>query len=99
MREGGLKSMELRGDMVLHITDPAFSRIKVKLAEPSVDYGADLQLKQHPHVNKFAAGEPRIITLKNADRGFPTNQHLSVLKWRYTGKDESFIPLTSEFGN
>ena len=39
------------------------------------------------------------IGLKNADRPFPANQEVGVLKWRYTSTDASEIPLTSEKQN
>jgi hypothetical protein len=34
--------------------------------------------------------------LKNADRPFPANQEVGVLKWRYTSTDSKEIPLTSK---
>jgi hypothetical protein len=36
-----------------------------------------------------------LIGLKNADRPFPANQEVGVLKWRYTSTDSKEIPLTS----
>jgi coatomer subunit delta len=36
-----------------------------------------------------------VIGLKNADRPFPANQEVGVLKWRYTSTDPKEIPLTS----
>lgn len=96
LREGGLKSMELRGDMLLTITDPSLSRIRVVLSDAETDLAGDLQLKQHPHVNKFPASGKKVIGLKNEGKGFPVGQQLSVLKWRYGGKDESYVPLSRE---
>jgi hypothetical protein len=37
-----------------------------------------------------------VIGLKNADRPFPANQEVGVLKWRYTSTDPKEIPLTSK---
>ncbi len=37
-----------------------------------------------------------LIGLKNADRPFPANQEVGVLKWRYTSTDSKEIPLTSK---
>lgn len=37
-----------------------------------------------------------LIGLKNADRPFPPNQEVGVLKWRYTSTDSKEIPLTSK---
>ncbi|KAN0135631.1 hypothetical protein V8E53_006522 [Lactarius tabidus] len=93
-REGGIESLELKGDMNLHITDPSLSRVKILLLPASSVIGPELQFKQHPNVGKFAVNKERIIALKDPSRVFPVNQSLAVLKWRYTGKDESYIPLS-----
>lgn len=92
MREGGLKSMELKGDMNLQITDATQAQIKIALAPPTTDFGSDLQFKQHPKVAKF--GSERIIALADTSRAFPIGQSIAVLRWRYTGKDESYVPLS-----
>lgn len=89
--------MELKGDMNLQISDPAFAHIRLKLASPSTDFGGtSLQFKQHPNVAKFAPGKERIVTLKDPSRAFPVGQSLAVLKWRYAGTDESNVPLSSK---
>lgn len=93
MREGGLKSMELKGDMNLQITDATQAQIKILLAAPTIDFGSDLQFKQHPKVAKF--GAERVIALADTSRAFPVGQSIAVLRWRYAGKDESYVPLSS----
>ncbi|KAH9043670.1 hypothetical protein EDB85DRAFT_1911615 [Lactarius pseudohatsudake] len=93
-REGGIESLELKGDMNLNVTDPSLSRVKVLLLPAPSVFGPELQFKQHPNVAKLAVNKERIIALKDSSRGFPVNQSLAVLKWRYTGKDESYIPLS-----
>jgi len=94
LREGGLKSMEVKGDMNLQVSDPAFAKIKLALSPLVADLGSDLQFKQHPNVAKFGTTGDRIVALKDPSRAFPVNQSLAVLKWRYAGKDESYIPLS-----
>jgi hypothetical protein len=94
-REGGLKSMELKGDMNLQISDSSLAHIKLALASPSTDFGNDLQFKQHPSVAKFAPGQERIVAMKDPSRAFPVGLQGVVLKWRYAGKDESYVPLSS----
>ncbi|KAI0687978.1 hypothetical protein BC835DRAFT_1374726 [Cytidiella melzeri] len=93
-REGGLNSLELKGDMNLQVTDSALARVKLSLAEPATAFGPELQYKQHPNVGKFAANKERLIALKDPSRSFPVGQSLAVLKWRYAGKDESYVPLS-----
>lgn len=94
-REGGLESMDLKGDMNLQVSDAALSRIKIALLPATNDFGSELQFKQHPNVAKFVANKERVIALKDPNRQFPVGQSLAVLKWRYTGKDESYVPLSS----
>jgi len=83
--------------MNLHVSDASFSRIKISLLPPPSAFGPELQFKQHPNVGKFSVNKERIVALKDSTRGFPVNQSLAVLKWRYTGKDESYVPLSSEY--
>ncbi|OAX33982.1 hypothetical protein K503DRAFT_869210 [Rhizopogon vinicolor AM-OR11-026] len=94
MREGGVKSMEVKGDMNLQVSDPACAHIKLALPPHTTDFGSDLQFKQHPNVAKFAPGQDRIVALKDPSRAFPVGQALAVLKWRYAGHDESLVPLS-----
>ncbi len=95
VREGGLNHLELKGDMNLQISDASLARVKLILAEPATSFGPELQYKQHPNVGKFAANKERLIALKDSSRSFPVGQSLAVLKWRYAGKDESYVPLSS----
>lgn len=54
----------------------------------------DLQFRQHPNVGKFNTTD-RMVALKDPNRGFPVGPPLGVLKWRYAGRDETFVPLSS----
>ncbi|KAF8722654.1 hypothetical protein AX14_009718 [Amanita brunnescens Koide BX004] len=94
LRDGGVQSMELKGDMNLQIMDPALAFIKLALGPPSVDFVNALQFKQHPNVAKFAPGQDRVVALKDPKKPFPVNQSLTVLRWRYAGTDESNVPLS-----
>ncbi|KAH8119762.1 hypothetical protein DFH11DRAFT_5704 [Phellopilus nigrolimitatus] len=94
LREGGLKSMELKGDMNLQVSDPLYAKVKLALAPLNSEFGSDLQFKQHPNVAKFGLSGDRVVALKDPSRAFPVNQSLAVLKWRYSGKDESYVPLS-----
>ena len=95
LREGGLKSLEIKGDMNLIVSDPTSSRIKLALGSLSSDIASDLQFKQHPNVAKFGVSGDKVIALKDSGRSFPVNQSVPVLKWRYSGKDETLVPLSS----
>ena len=96
LREGGVKSMQLTGDMNLQVADSSNAHIKLGLVPFSTDFGSDLQFKQHPNVAKFAPNQDKVIALKDPSRAFPVGQALAVLKWRYAGQDESYVPLSSK---
>ncbi|KAJ8482071.1 hypothetical protein ONZ45_g15075 [Pleurotus djamor] len=96
LRDGGVESMEIKGDMNLNISDADFAHLRISLAPSSNDGipASALQFKQHPNVAKFAPGQERVVALKDPSRAFPVNQSLAVLKWRYAGTDESNVPLS-----
>ncbi|CAG8851403.1 774_t:CDS:2, partial [Racocetra persica] len=48
----------------------------------------------HPNVDKKLFSTDSIIALKNPGKGFPVNQPLGVLRWRFITKDETLIPLS-----
>jgi len=86
--------LELKGDMNLQISDASLAKVKLQMAPLSSDFSSDLQFKQHPNVAKFAPTGDRAVALKDASRSFPVGQPIALLKWRYSGKDETFVPLS-----
>jgi len=92
LRDGGVQSFELKGDLDLRVSDAALSKLRLTLAPKEY---TDLQFKQHPNVAKFTGSE-KVIGLKDPSRSFPVGQGLGVLRWRMTSKDESHVPLNSE---
>lgn len=94
LRDGGVQSMELKGDMNLQISDAAFAYLRLTLPPLSTDFGNNLQFKQHPNVAKFVPGQERVVALRDPSRAFPVGQSSTVLKWRYAGTDESNLPLS-----
>lgn len=109
LRDGGLSTFDLRGDLDLRILSPSQSHLRLFLSPSpsritslvsSPSTAKDLQFQQHPNVGKFgpgATGEERVIALKNPERGFPINQGVGVLRWRLSTKDESLVPINSEW--
>ncbi|TFY58180.1 hypothetical protein EVJ58_g6577 [Rhodofomes roseus] len=67
---------------------------RIALSPAAVNFGPELQFKQHPKVDKFVANRDRVVALKDPSKGFPVGQPLAVLKWRYAGKDETYVPLS-----
>ncbi|TPX58281.1 hypothetical protein PhCBS80983_g03224 [Powellomyces hirtus] len=89
-RDGGLQTMEVKGDMQLKVSDPSRAHLRVALdmkQDPNVQY------KTHPNVDKKLFADNSILGLRDPSRPFPTNQSLGILKWRFVTKDESLMPL------
>jgi hypothetical protein len=52
-----------------------------------------LQFKAHPNVDKSLWANSSTIALRDQNKPFPVSQPLGVLKWKFTAKDESQVPL------
>ncbi|KAG0294462.1 Coatomer subunit delta [Linnemannia gamsii] len=90
-RDGGLESMEVKGDLMLRVSDP--SRAKISLALRHLD-DPNIQFKTHPNVNKILFNKEKAIAFRDSSKEFPLNTPTGVLRWRYLSKDESSIPLS-----
>ncbi|GMM38429.1 coatomer subunit delta [Saccharomycopsis crataegensis] len=94
LRDGSIKSSEIKGDLQLCINNPELAHSKLMLGPVTTKAG--LQFKTHPNVDK-AKFNSNIITLKDQKKSFPSNgQALGVLRWRGIGKDEDvqYLPIT-----
>lgn len=101
LQAGGLKQLELKGDLNLLISSPSVSRVKLGLGSLSpLAEGLDakeLQFKYHPNLARTAGGGglEKVIQLKDGGRNWPVGNALGVLRWRAISKDESLVPLSS----
>ncbi|PWN45879.1 hypothetical protein IE81DRAFT_319722 [Ceraceosorus guamensis] len=96
-RDGSLSSLELKGDLELRVTDPSLAKLRLQIApaSPSALLAEEgLSYKTHPHVDKKAWSDSRIIALRDVSKPFPVRQNLGVLRWRATTKDETAVPLS-----
>ena len=84
-REGLLKSFEVKGDLQLRISDPAFTQVKLDLA---VGNSRGAQLITHPKVDKAVFKNSRTIQLADTSKGFPSNMAIGVMKWKLAPKPE-----------
>lgn len=66
------------------------TQVVVSLAQ--VDH-SEFQFKTHPNINKSMFTSDSVLTLKNPDRPFPIGTALSILKWRWSSREESKVPL------
>ena len=93
-RDGGLETLEVKGDLLLKITDPASTRLSILMDAQERFGGAEVQYRTHPHVDKQPWASERKIALRDPKREFPVNQQVGVLRWRAVTKDESVLPLS-----
>lgn len=92
-REGALKSFEVKGDLQLRITDPAFTKLRLDLqAVPT--HGA--QFRTHPNVDKALFTNTSAIQLKDTTKRFPANNAIGVLRWRVASSADNadILPIT-----
>lgn len=89
-RDGGLETMEVKGIMQLLVSEQSVSKVRIAVnkSEDKVPF------QTHPNVDKKLFSGESLIGLKNADKSFPLDSEVGVLKWRFTTTDEGLIPLT-----
>jgi coatomer subunit delta len=95
-RDGGVQSLEVKGDLLLHIADP--SKAVVRIAVTTGDAEArGFQFRTHPNVDRTLFATQHLIGLKDPTKPFPaaniSSSPLAVLRWRYVSKEESACPL------
>ena len=89
-RDGGLESMEVKGDLTLLITDSAMGKVTLPLR---MGENPGFQFKTHPNINKQLFSAESTLGLKDPSKAFPTGSALGVLKWRLATTEESLVPL------
>jgi hypothetical protein len=90
-RNGGLEQMELQGNMLLEVRNEEDALIRVVT---NAGANAGFQFKTHPNIDKGLHANEKILGLKDPNRPFPCGSALGVLKWRFSTKDESAVPLS-----
>ncbi|TPX37034.1 hypothetical protein SmJEL517_g00828 [Synchytrium microbalum] len=89
-RDGGLQSMEVKGEMLVLIADEAKQHLRLNM---NVNHDGEAQFKTHPSVDKkLFTSENAITTLPG--KAFPLNQQAAFLKWRMQTKEDSAMPLS-----
>ncbi|CAI5759737.1 unnamed protein product [Candida verbasci] len=91
-REGSIISSEIKGDLQLRINDSNLSNCKILMN----NIADKKNFKTHPNVDKSIFQNKNIITVKDRNKSFPSNDvALGVLKWRITGKEEdsNLVPI------
>jgi hypothetical protein len=91
-RDGGVDSLEIKGDMTLKVSDPAKAKVRLEINGVNEDSG--IQFKTHPNVDKNLFSSDHTLGLKDSSKPLPLNQALGILRWRFTSKDESALPIS-----
>lgn len=96
--------------MQLKVSDPQYGHILIaidnqddrslqfQVRSPRQQCGnhGDILSQTHPNVDKRLFTTDSVIGLKQANRSFPINSDIGVLKWRLQTVDEALLPLSSE---
>ncbi|TPX44620.1 hypothetical protein SeMB42_g02200 [Synchytrium endobioticum] len=89
-RDGGLQNMEVKGEMLVLVTDEAKQHLKLNMM---VNHDGEAQFKTHPNVDKKLFTTENIVSTRDG-KPFPLNQQAAFLKWRLQTKDDSAVPLS-----
>lgn len=92
-RDGGIQNMEVKGDLMLRITDSAKAAIRLQVSTGDAAAHGVQQFKTHPNVDRTLFSTQGVIGLKDSKRPFPSGSPLVILRWRLVTKDESKAPL------
>ena len=92
-RDGMLKSFNVKGNLLLRISDPSMTKVKLDLIA-NQSHGA--QFKTHPNVDKPQFNNSKAIQLKDPSKGFPANNSVGVLRWSATAAADTtgVLPIT-----
>lgn len=90
-REGTMESFEVKGDLHLRITDPSLTQVKLDLSD--VDTSSGTSFMVHPNVDKQVFNSSRVLQLKNTAKGFPVNNSIGVMRWRYNAPQGANVQL------
>lgn len=95
-RSGGLQQLELQGQAMLRCCDPQLGCVQLHVSDACNNQQLLqlLQLQTHPQLDKQAFRSQNMLRLKHADKPFPVNVDVGVLRWRLQSTDESLVPLT-----
>lgn len=89
-RDGVLENAELFGSITLNITDQEFNTVAIQVNNND-KHNAHLQV--HPNLDKTAWQRSSALRLKSAQKPFPVNVDVGILKWRLQIKEEDSLPL------
>eukprot|EP00183_Erythrolobus_madagascarensis_P000348 CAMPEP_0185847730 /NCGR_PEP_ID=MMETSP1354-20130828/2891_1 /TAXON_ID=708628 /ORGANISM="Erythrolobus madagascarensis, Strain CCMP3276" /LENGTH=588 /DNA_ID=CAMNT_0028548059 /DNA_START=197 /DNA_END=1963 /DNA_ORIENTATION=- len=91
-RDGGdVENIELKGDLMLRVSDAAFGAIRISVAMANAS--SEFQIRTHPNIDKALFTSSNVLGLKDPSRPFPVGNPLGILRWRVQSKEEKMLPL------
>ncbi|GMR43541.1 hypothetical protein PMAYCL1PPCAC_13736 [Pristionchus mayeri] len=94
-RDGGLKSAEVFGTVSVSVGAPDYNTVALQMRNNAdAAEGMGVMITVHPNIDKAAWAASSILRLKSANKPFPTNSDVGVLKWKATIQDEDALPIT-----
>ena len=89
-RDGLIETADVKGTLSVRANAPDASRVLIRLS----DFAAPgFQLQLHPTIARSFLSD-HVLTLKQADRGFPVDSSVSVLRWRQPNGGDALVPLS-----
>jgi hypothetical protein len=88
-RDGLIETADVKGTLAVRVRSPEASQCSLQLNDFD---GGKFQLQVHPTIARSFLTDHR-IALKQADRGFPVDSDVSVLRWRQTNGGEALLPV------
>ena len=89
-RDGLIETADVKGTLSVRANAPEASRVLIRLS----DFAAPgFQLQLHPTIARSFLSD-HVLTLKQADRGFPVDSSVSVLRWRQPNGGDALVPLS-----
>jgi coatomer subunit delta len=97
-RDGALKKLEVKGEVVLTVNDPDDTRIVIHTGA-ALQKSDGFQHRLHPKCDKNAYSADGALTLKDSSKGFPvgSDSAATLLRWRRVSTDEDEIPFSINF--
>ncbi|KAF8358314.1 copd-1 [Pristionchus pacificus] len=94
-RDGGLKSAEVFGTVSVSVATADYNTVALQMRNGAdAADGMGVMITVHPNIDKAAWATSSILRLKSANKPFPTNSDVGVLKWKATIQDEDALPIT-----
>lgn len=88
-RDGGATNVDVRGDMLITVSDAQLANVRLLLGRINDDFN----FRTHPNINKNIFTSDRVLMIKD-NKPFPTHQTLGILKWRLQNPGRVRAPLS-----